>query len=223
MTRVIEGAGGIGGGGTKKPRAPVTSPDSAYLKSVSFAQMQFLLCEGPIWGPKGGRDWNGLLSSTYLDDTALLVRGLGGTVPVEDLVLSLGTYDQTAVPGYGVQWNTEGVNQSVKAGFPVFATAMPSDPSTPHRARVVLTWEALILAIKTTGDVLEAMVPYLVDYTDANGTVRTVFAGFVYGKFSGPFQREHEWDLAGPGPWVVRVVRMAADDDALETSLASLR
>jgi hypothetical protein len=219
----ISGAGGLGGGGTKKPRAPITSPDSAFLRSISFAQMQFLLCEGPIWGPKDGRSWGGLLASTYLDDTPLSVRGLGGTVPVEDLVLSYGTYDQTAVPGYGVQWNTIGVGQSVRGGFPVFATAMPSDPTTQHRARIVLTWEALLLAVKTTGDVLEAQVPYLIDYTDANGVIRLVFAGFVFGKFSGPFQREHEWDLAGPGPWVVRVLRMAADDDALETPLASFR
>jgi hypothetical protein len=221
--KLISGAGGLGGGGTKKPRAPITSPDSAFLRSISFAQMQFLLCEGPVWGPKGGRSWGGLLASTYLDDTPLSVRGLGGTVPVEDLVLSYGTYDQTAVPGYGVQWSTTGVGQSVKASFPVFATAMPSDPTTPHRARVILTWEALLVAFKQTGDVVEAQVPYLIDYTDANGVVRMVFAGFTFGKFSGPFQREHEWDLAGPGPWVVRVVRMAADDDALETPIASFR
>ncbi|QQG31344.1 host specificity protein J [Cyanophage S-2L] len=221
--KLISGAGGIGGGGTKKPRAPITSPDSAFLRSISFAQMQFLLCEGPIWGPKEGRSWGGLLASTYLDDTPLSVRGLGGTVPVEDLVLSYGTFDQTAVPGYGVQWNTIGVGQSVKASFPVFATAMPSDPTTQHRARVVLTWEALLVAFKQTGDVVEAQVPYLIDYTDANGVVRLVFAGFTFGKFSGPFQREHEWDLAGPGPWVVRVMRMAADDDALETPIASFR
>ena len=68
---MIEGAGGICSGGTKKPRTPITSPDSAYLKSISFAQMQFLLCEGPIYGPRNGRSWNGLLASTYLDDTAL--------------------------------------------------------------------------------------------------------------------------------------------------------
>jgi len=219
----ISGAGGIGGGGSKKPRAPITSPDSAFLRSISFAQMQFLLCEGPIWGPKEGRTLAGLLASTYLDDTPLSVRGLGGTVPVEDLVLSYGTFDQTAVPGYGVQWNTIGVGQSVRALFPVFATAMPSDPTTPHRARLILTWEALLVAFKQTGDILEAQVPYLIDYTDANGVVRLVFAGFTFGKFSGPFQREHEWDLQGPGPWVVRVVRMAADDDALETPIASFR
>ena len=223
MSKLIEGAGGIGSGGTKKPRTPITSPDSAYLKSISFAQMQFLLCEGPIYGPRNGRSWNGLLASTYLDDTALSVRGFGGTVPVEDLVLSYGGYDQSPVPGYGVQWQTDGVNNSVKAGFPVFTTAMPSDPTTPHTARIVLTWEALLLAVKTTGDVLEAMVPYLVDYTDGNGVARIVFAGFCYGKFSGPFQREHEWNLEGPGPWTVRVVRMSADDPDLENSMASFR
>lgn len=220
---VIRGAGGLGGGGTKKPRTPVNTPDSSYLKTVNLATMQFLLCEGPIWGPAEGRSWNGLLASTHFDDTSLLVRGYGGTVPVEDLVLSFGTANQSPVPGYGTVWNTLSVQQAVKAGFPVFSTITSSDPNTPHRARVLLTWDALVLFIKENGDVLNAMVPYLVDYTDALGNVRVAFAGAVYGKFSGPFQREHEWDLQGPGPWTIRVMRMAADDDALETSMASFR
>lgn len=220
---VIRGEGGIGGGGTKKPRTPINTADSAYLKSVNLATMQFLLCEGPIHGPAEGNSWPGLLASTYLDDTSLLVRGYGGTVPVEDLVLSYGYPDQSPVPGYGTIWNTLSVSQAVKASFPVFSTITPSDPTTPHRARVMLTWDALVLAIKENGDVLNAAVPYLIDYTDALGNIRLVFAGFVYGKFSGPFQREHEWDLAGPGPWTVRVVRMAADDEQLETPIATFR
>ena len=225
---VIRGAGGIGGGGTKKPRTPVNTADSAYLKSTNLATMQFLLCEGPIWGPAEGgqtgpRSWPGLLASTYLDDTSLLVRGFGGTVPVEDLVLSYGTAGQAAVPGYGTVWNTLSVSQAVKASFPVFSSITASDPATPHRARVLLTWDSLVLAIKENGDVLNATVPYLIDYTDFNGTVRQAFAGFVYGKFSGPFQREHEWDLEGPGPWTVRVMRMSADDEQLETPTATFR
>ena len=52
---VIHGAGGGGGGGSsqqksqpkaKPPRAPIIAQDDTDLKGISFAKLQFLLCEG---------------------------------------------------------------------------------------------------------------------------------------------------------------------------------
>ena len=59
----IHGAGGGGGGGSSKqkdPRKPVFTQDDPELKSISFAQLQFLLCEGEVEGPAFGNNVAGL-------------------------------------------------------------------------------------------------------------------------------------------------------------------
>ena len=222
MTKLIHGAGGaLGGGGNQqkqeKARQPVITQDNPGLKTISFAKMQFLLCEGPIAGPANGAGVAALEQSIYLDSTP--IRTAAGVIPQpEDLVLSYGrpTAQQTATPGYGNVSNIIAVDKVVKKDLPITQQVIATDPTVGYSARVLLTWQGLFRQIvggPTAGDVLPHSCYYGITYTDNMGTVRGPGQIALEDKFSGPFQKEAEFALEGPGPWTIRVDRYQEDDD----------
>ena len=221
VLKLIHGAGGaVGGGGNQKQqkaRTPVIKQDNPELKTISFAKMQFLLCEGQIKGPAVGFE-----ESVYLDETP--IRTVNGVSPQpEDLVLSYGnpTAYQTAVPGYGTVSNLIGVDKIVKYGLPVTQQITATDPTVGYSARVLLTWQGLYLARTQgdrAGDVVKYDCDYGITYTDNLGVVRGPGVISLKDKFSGAFQKEAEFPLEGPGPWTVRVDRYQIDDDVKEAS-----
>ena len=222
---------GAGGGGqpsqpkVKQPPKPVIAQDDSDLKSVSFAKLQFLLCEGDLEGPAYGNTREGLEKSVYLDDTP--IRNAAGSVnpQPEDLVFSYGRPSslQSPVPDYNTQVDTIGINQLCEFDKPVSQTVTEFEGPGSYSALVLLTFEALQIttvdgeeAKGNTGDVRTYKVKYTVDYIDALGTTRTAFADKVQGKFSSTFQRSHEFQLEGVGPWTVRVRRRTVDDDSYD-------
>lgn len=235
----IYGAGGGGGGGggnqvvnvqqTVQVQAPVYNPtytpDNPGLQSTSFAQLQFLLCEGEIQGPVGGNTVDALERSVFLDDTPVRIGDVVSPQP-EDLVFSWGRPaagsvpagdGQSGVPGYVRVSNVTSVDTLVRNGLPVAQSVSAPDPVGTYIARVLLTFQGLV---RTTnqGDVLGTNVDIRIIYTDSNGVNRTAFDGNVSGKFSGQFQKEYEFELEGPGPWRIQVERRSADPGAQETS-----
>ena len=218
MTKRIHGAGGSSGGGGNQttvvqPPAPVFTPDDAGLRSTSFAQLQFLLCEGEILGPVGGNTIEGLEQSVYLDDTPVRVGTLVSPQP-SDLVFSYGrpASQQTGVPDFNRISTVIAVDKLVKLNLPISQSITSPDPSSSAvYARVILTFEALVDS-RTNGDVLPGIVGFGVQYQDAAGTLYTVFSDVISGKFSGPFQREYDFLLQGVGPWRIVVTRGSSDD-----------
>lgn len=218
MTKRIHGAGGSSGGGGNQttvvqPPAPVFTPDDAGLRSSSFAQLQFLLCEGEILGPVGGNTVEGLERSVYLDDTPVRVGDLVSPQP-SDLVFSYGrpASQQTGVPDFTRISTVVAVDKQVKLNLPISQSITSPDPSSSAvYARVILTFEGLVDA-RSNGDVLPGIVGLGVQYQDAAGTFYTVFSGEVSGKFSGAFQREYDFLLQGVGPWRIVVTRGSSDD-----------
>lgn len=224
---------GAGGGGSrssapkqKEAPKPKITQDDEKLRSVSFAKIQFLLCEGEIEGPAYGNSSEGLERSVFLDDTP--IRSASGQVSPqpEDLVFSWGreSSQQSGVPDYNRTSETIGVDQLVRKDSPISQSATGSVAGGTYYARVILTWQGLYQSVVdgdeasrgNTGDVLDYRVKYKIFYADNLGVSRTVYDKSVKGKFSGQFQRSHEFLLEGPGPWTVTVERRTEDDEDTE-------
>lgn len=223
----IYGAGGGGGGGGNQTQtvivnAPVYTPvytrDDPGLRSTSFAQMQFLICEGEVEGPTEGNSVEGLEKSVYLDNTPIRV---GNTVvpKPDDLVFSWGRPGavQTGVPGFSQVSTPFGVDTEVRYGLPVAQSITAPEPNAPYRARVLLTFSGLVRSTGR-GDVLGTSVDLTISYTDVTDVLRTPFDTTVKGKFSGQFQREFEFELEGVGPWRITVTRNTQDDSTRSTA-----
>ena len=225
---------GAGGGGNsqrtkvKQAPKPVIAQDDARLKSISFAKMQFLLCEGDIEGPAFGNNREGLERSVYLDNTPIRVGSEDPTPQPEDLVFSYGrpADQQSAVPDYNQTALPIAVDQLCSQGVTVAQSVTLQESGKTHYANVLLTFIALQIttvdgkrAKGNTGDVRTYRVDYEIDYVDDLGVVRTPVAsgvagqGRVDGKFSSNFQRSHEFQLLGTPPWNIRVTRNTVDDD----------
>lgn len=225
----IHGAGGGGGGGgnqttviqqTVQVENPVKQPtytaDDPGLRSTSFAQMQFLLCDGEIAGPGAGDDVQALERSVFLDNTPIRVGDTVSPQP-DDLVFSWGrpSPQQTGVPGYTRVSNAIGVDTTVENGLPVSQNVTVADANSTWYGRVILTFNGLALS-RSGGDnpgIFGTSVNLRIEYEDQLNVIREVFTGDVSGKFSGPFQREFEFQFEGVAPWTVRVIRNTADDD----------
>ena len=223
----IHGAGGGGGGRSSTPKAkqppkPIITQDDPALKSISFAKLQFLLCEGEIEGPAFGSTKEGLQKSVFLDDTPVQVGTQVSPQP-EDLVFSYGRDHsmQSGVPDYNRVTEVLPVDTLCQFNSPVNQTLTADVVGARYYARVLLTWTQLLLQVidgdteivaGESGSVRTYKVDYRVLYTDSVGTTRTAFDGNVDGKFSSNFQRTHEFILDGVGPWTVSVIRDTVND-----------
>lgn len=203
-----------GAGGTSTPTTGSASfkDDDATLKSVSFAQIQFLLCEGEIEGPAYGNTKEGLEKSVYLDNTPLSVNKKVQPKP-KDLVLSYGRSAdfQSGVPGFSRVSTNINVNKLVRKTLPVTQAVTADDPEGDYRARVLITHSAL------TKDNVNGQqnvdVSYVIRYTDNNGIVRKGADKYIKSRFGGQFQQQFEFELLGPSPWIIEVERLTDDDE----------
>ena len=223
---------GAGGGGQKQQKQkeapkPKITQDDKRLKSISFAKLQFLLCEGEVEGPAFGNSKSGLEKSVFLDDTPIRSASNQVSPQPEDLVFSWGrqSSQQSGVPDYNRISETISVDTVCARGIPVTAAGTGSVTGGRYYARVLLTFQGLVTQVidgdeasrGNTGDVLTKKVKYRIRYSDSVGTVRTAFDGDVDGKFSSTFQRSHEFVLNGAGPtWDVSVERLTENDDEVE-------
>ena len=222
---------GAGGGGSKKkkgkePPKPTVAQDDPALKSISFAKIQYLLCEGEVEGPLYGNTSAGLERSVLLEGTPIRSTSNQVVPQPEDLVFSFGrpNGEQTGVPGFSGISQTEAVDTLVTNGAPVSKAITGSVNVGRYYARVLLTFQGLAQSIVDgdgilgrTGDVRAYSVAYRIDYVDSVGTTRTAFNGSVDGKFSSTFQRQHDFFLEGAGPsWTITVTRLTVDDDQLD-------
>lgn len=231
--KYIHGAGG-GGSNQSQPKAkdaprPKVAQDDANLKSISFAKLQFLLCEGEIEGPAYGNSRAGLERSVFLDNTP--IRSPSGAISPqpEDLVFSWGrqSSQQSGVPDYNRISETIGVDTLCLAQIPVSQSVTGSVANGSYYARVLITFQALYEQVVDgdrysggTGDIKSMRINYTVNYVDSAGVNRTAFSGAIEGKFSSTFQRAHEFALQGVGPtWTISVTRDSPNDDSYDPAI----
>lgn len=212
---------GAGGTSSNSSSGGSFKDDDPKLKSISFAQIQFLLCEGEIEGPAYGNTKEGLEKSVYLDNTPLSVNKKVQPKP-KDLVLSFGrsaTF-QSGVPGFGRVASTINVNKLVRNSLPVAQAVTADDPEGSYRARVLITHSALTRD-KTDGQA-NATVDYVIRYTDNNGVLRVAKIQSLNSRFSGQFQKQYEFPLQGPSPWIIEAVRLTDDDEVRNAEASSV-
>lgn len=217
----IHGAGGLFSSGSVSSGAQRRDDDPS-LKSTSFAQIQFLLCEGEIEGPAYGNTIEGLHSSIFLDNTPLKVGDRILPRPT-DLVLSYGRSAnfQSGVPGFGRVASTINVNKLVRQAVPITQAVTADDPEGEYRARILITHSALVR--DNINGQQDAEVDYIISYTDNLGVERTTVEQSLRSRFSGQFQKKYEFQLRGPSPWVIKVIRITDDDEVLNRSNSTWR
>lgn len=208
---------GAGGGRSSPPqtkvvqRVSVTSPtrqpveEANNLFSVAFAKTVYAISEGEIEGFP-----NGALKDIFLDSTP--IQNQDGSTNFNGYTIDsrFGT-DETQTPmlGFSTVENTVGVNTAVTtASGPVTRTITDLDT---ERCRVIINHPALQSTNIDNGDIQSTSVRYQISVSTNGGPYNVVTDQTVSGKSNSQFQRAYEFDLAGVGPWSVRVTRITAD------------
>lgn len=208
---------GAGGGRSSPPqtkvvqRVSVTSPtrqpveEANNLFSVAFAKTVYAISEGEIEGFP-----NGALKDIFLDSTP--IQNQDGSTNFNGYTIDsrFGT-DETQTPmlGFSTVENTVGVNTAVTtASGPVTRTITDLDT---ERCRVIINHPALQSTNIDNGDIQSTSVRYQISVSTNGGPYNVVTDQTVSGKSNSQFQRAYEFDLAGIGPWSVRVTRITAD------------
>ena len=177
-----------------RPYVPSRLDDDEFLRSVSFAKLQYLMCEGEIEGPALGdsndTDKVRLEKSVFVDGTPLRLSDNTIQFEPEDLALTLGTPDQSACPDYDYVETPKTVGRVVQKDLPVSQFIDVPDVGLSYRARVLLTFQNLYLG-NSRGDLLRNTVVYKIQYTDDLNVTRDVTptgGESLTGKFSSQFQ-----------------------------------
>lgn len=211
----VSGAGGGGGGQTvvqqtvqnvtvtPTTRQPIEAANNLF--SVAFAKTVYALSEGEIEGFP-----NSITKDTYLDSTP--IQNPDDTFNFSGYTIDsrTGTDEtQTPIAGFSTAENAVGVNTAVTvATGPITRTITDTDI---ERCRVIINHPALQANNKDNGDITGTSVSYKIEVSSNGGPYTTVAQPTISGKSSSQFQRAYEFDLAGTGPWTIRVSRLTAD------------
>lgn len=200
----IRGAGGGGGGGgsssTAPARAAVISPDS--LTSRQYAHVLDLVSEGEIEGLVNGH------KSIYLDDTPL--QNTDGTYNFSGFTIEArnGGQTQDHIPGFAATESAYAVSVEVRYGIPVVRTVSNTNLDA---VRVNVAVPQLFYQHPTTGDISGASVDLIIEVQANGGTYQQVLADTISGKASSRYNRNYRVELAGVGPWNIRVTKVTED------------
>ena len=221
---------GSGGGGSKKQRQPVRTPDN--LHSRSFATIQDLISEGEIEGfatpsknnitdKTSSAYLNASLKDVFLDDTPILLENASNTSPLEtdfnfkDITFKtkFGTANQSAMSGIPAETRSPtGVQVTVTTSSPVTRQVTNTDVDA---IIVTLTWPQ-IQRFEENGDVLGDTVEYKIQVQYNSGGFSDVITSSVTGRTADAYARDHRIEVTGAFPVDIRVVRVTADSTVAE-------
>jgi len=203
--KMIRGSGGGGkGGGGASARVAIESPDS--LRSKQFARVLDLVSEGEIVGLVDG------LKSVFLNDTP--VQNTDGSFNFTGITLDTrtGTQSQTYIPGFQSVEAETAVSVAVKAATPVVRTITNANVDA---VRVTVSVPQLSFQNTTNGDIGGTSVNITIDVQTAGGGFVPTINDTISGKTTSRYQRAYRIELAGAGPWDIRVSRVTADSTSV--------
>lgn len=194
------GGGGKGGGGGGGGRTPVESPDS--LRSRQYARVLDLVSEGEVSGLVNG------LQSVYLDDTP--VQNADGSYNFTGVTLDTrpGTQSQSYIPGFGAVESETAVSVAVTAALPVVRSISNANANA---VRVTVSVPQLSDQNIENGDVRGTSVTLAIEVQTAGGGYVQKVYDTISGKTTSRYQRAYRIELAGVGPWDIRLSRVTAD------------
>lgn len=193
FTRIF-GAGG--GGGGQDTHTAVEAPNT--LRSVVKGRILDLIAFGPIKGLKDG------LKSVYLDGTP--VENPDGSTNFSGIKLETryGDPDQTYIEGF------TSVENSIEIGTEVLFDNPPVRSVSNNAANAVLITVQVAALVKSeeNGDTKGYQLPLSIDVRSGAGTWRTAVSDTIQGKTTAPFPVTYRINLAGQGPFDIRVRRL---------------
>ncbi|WP_250518563.1 phage tail protein [Caballeronia sp. ATUFL_M1_KS5A] len=203
----IAGAGGGGGkgGGSGGSRAPVEAPDS--LRSVQYARVINLICEGEIEGIVNGAQ------GIYVDNTPLQNADGSWNFSGAAVEWRSGTASQQPITGFSATESESTVGVQVTAAAPVVRSVTNPNMSA---FRITLGFPALTTLDSTTGDLTGATVQLAIEAQRNGGGFQRLYTDTVSGKTTSRYQRSYRIDLQSRfgtigGTFAFRVVRLTPD------------
>ena len=201
--KTIQGAKKGGGGGA------VEASDT--LRSKSFARVLDAIGEGEIEGLVNG------LSSIYLDGTRL--QAADGSFNFEGVQVDLrqGTQGQEHIAGISAVENEVNISVEVKKETPVVRTI--TNPNV-NAVRVKLMIPQLSKQDKSNGNIDGSNVTVGIDLQTGSGAFVRQVTDEIVGKTMSRYERSYRIQLAGVGPWAIRMVRITdkPEDSSVQNS-----
>jgi hypothetical protein len=199
---LVAAGGGKGGGGG---HTATEDPDTAASRSE--IRIKEILTEGESAGPAlPGLQW------VALDGTP--VQDAGGAMNFTnfDLFFLPGTQDQSYIPGFEADENSEGVGVRVRQATPWVRRV--SD-TTVDAIRLDVKFPQMVTVDPKTGDRHGATARVKVEVQSNNAGYVEVIDDTVNVKATSPYVRTYAVTLAGigPAPWDIRVTRVTADSE----------
>lgn len=190
----ISGSGGGSSGG--KTHTPVEAPNT--LRSVVKGRILDLIAFGPVKGLKDG------LRSVYLDGTP--VENADGTKNFEGITLETryGDVDQTYIEGFTAIENSIEIGTEVLYDNPPVRSVSNNDAD----ALLVTVQLAALNQVLENGDSVGYQISIALDIRIRGGAWTTMVADTISGKTTAPFPITYRVNLAGEGPFDVRVRRL---------------
>lgn len=200
LDRIRGGGGGGGKGGGETASGPREAPDS--LRSKQFARVLDLVSEGEVSGLVAG------MKSVFLDDTP--IQNADNSFNFQDVTLHtrVGTQSQSYIPGFPAVESENSVSVEAFYATPVVRSISNANVTA---VRVTLSVPQLSYQNPTTGDLGGDAVGIAIDLQTNGGGYVQMLADTISGKTTTAYQRAYRIELAGSGPWDIRVRRTTAD------------
>lgn len=159
------GGGGKGGGGGGGGRVAQEAPDS--LRSIAYASVLDLVCEGEIEGLANG------LKSVYFNETPLQNENNSFNFTGAKIVSTTGSQSQSYIEGFPAVENEIGVSTQVEAATPIVRQISNSDVDA---VRITIGIPQLTQQNLSNGDLNGATVQYAIDVqSNGGGYVPQIF------------------------------------------------
>jgi predicted phage tail protein len=202
------GGGGKGGGSSGGTRAPVEAPDT--LRSVQYARVINVICEGEIEGIVGGAQ------GIFCDDTPLANADGTWNFNGAGIDWRTGSASQPPIPGFSAAEDETSVGVKVTAAAPVVRTV--TNPNITA-IRVTLGFPAMTNSDPVTGDINGTTVQLAVDLQHNGGGFQQMYVDTVTGKTTSRYQRSYRLSLArfgaAGGTYDIRVRRLTPDSTTI--------
>lgn len=199
MKNIIGAGGGGKGGGSA---GFVAKEENDSLRSIAYAQVIDLVCEGEIGGLVNGPN------SVYLDETPVIDDNGNENFKGVQIVPRYGTQSQDVIQGFPSSENEVIVGIIATNAVPVIRTV---NDSLIDAVRITVSLPGLTSTNASTGDIGGSEVKFKIEVNSNGGGYVQVANDFINGKTTSKYQKSYRIELPGEGPHQIRLSRVTAD------------